>query len=124
MVNDNILRITTGETIPVEIDGKKYQLKSQHDLSLSIQHRLVRLHTRLAAMEKSKSKRSDKAWEAEYESLDTQMVNGICSLFTEQSEVLRGVIKKLGINQRVKVFDAVFKNKVAEEKKTPGKTTT
>ena len=118
---EKILTITTGQYTPVEIDGKKYKLKSQLDLSLAIQHRLIRLRDRLTEMENTKKKRNDAQWEKEYEAADDHMADGICGLFMERSEELKKKIKSLGVDQRVLIFQAVFKGK--EEKKTSTATT-
>ena len=118
---DKILTITTGQYIPVEIDGKSYKLKSQLDLSLATQHRLIRLKDRLTEMDNTKRKRNDAGWEKEYEQADSQMVDGICQLFMEQSAELEAKIKLLGVDQRVLIFQAVFKGK--KEKKTSTATT-
>ena len=45
---------TTGEVTPIEIDGKRYGLKSKLDLSLSIQHQMVRLGTRMKSMDEGR----------------------------------------------------------------------
>ena len=118
---DKILTITTGKTTPVEIDGKMYKLKSALDLSLSVQHRLIRLRDRLAEIEGGKRKRNEIQWEKEYEAADDQMVEGICGLFMERSEELEKKIKSLGVDQRVLIFGAVFKGE--KEKKTSTATT-
>ena len=122
---DEILTITTGKTTPVEIDGKPYKLKSALDLSLSTQHRLIRLKERLSEIEGGKRKRNDSQWEKEYESADDQMVDGICDLFSERSAELEKKIKSLGVDQRVMIFQAVFKvkSKDESEKKTSTETT-
>ena len=121
-----VIQISTGETTPIEIDGKRYALKSKIDLSLSIQHRLLRLHTRLATMQDDiKRKKTDVAWEKEYEEADNQMVDGICSLFVEAPEELKAKVKKLGVDNRTKIFHVVFPqdDDASAEKKTRGKTT-
>ena len=126
-----VIKITTGEITPIEIDGTRYGLKSKLDLSLSIQHRIVRLGTRMQSLDavgggKGGRKAKDDVYEKEYEEIDDQWVEGLCGLFVDATDELKEKIKKLGVDNRNKIFQVVFppaEDNEATEKKTRGKTT-
>ena len=126
-----VIKISTGEITPIEIDGKRYGLKSKLDLSLSIQHRIVRLGTRMQSLDgmgggKGGRKAKDDVYEKEYQEIDDQWVEGLCGLFVDATDELKAQIRKLGIDNRNKIFQVVFppaEDDDATEKKTRGKTT-